>query len=274
MLDNTLRRPEDVEERLHESLLGIVPLDKKRLTDKAFEAFVSDSRGPFAESIRTIRTGFVLSNLDAPAKVTVVTSSTPNEGKSTLALNLGEALAQMEKVLLIDGDMRRPTVAKTCGLDRKAKGLSNLVSGTAEAKDCIHRWDIGKMDVLPAGLVPPNPLELLSSKRFAQVLEGLKKHYDRIIIDSAPTQAVSDALVLSSLADAVIYVVKADSTSVTLVKGCLKRLNDVNAPITGVVLNGMDMDKKGAYSDQYAHYYGGYYGEESGEESSEERAKA
>lgn len=260
MLDNTLRRPEDVEERLHESLLGIVPLDKNRPTEAAFEAFVSDSKGQFAESIRTIRTGFVLSGLDDPAKITVVTSSTPNEGKSTIALNLGEALAQMEKVLLIDADMRRPTVAKTCGLDRKAKGLSNLVSGTADAKECIHRWDIGKMDVMPAGLVPPNPLELLSSKRFTQVLEGLKKHYDRIIIDSAPTQAVSDALVLSSQADAVIYVARADTTSVSLVKGCLKRLNDVNAPITGVVLNGMDMNKKGAYSDQYAHYYGGYYG--------------
>lgn len=201
-----------------------------------------------------------MSNLDAPAKITVVTSSTPNEGKSTIALNLGEAFAQMEKVLVIDADMRRPTVAKTCGLSRQAQGLSNLVTDTAAAKDCIHRWEVGKMDVMPAGLVPPNPLELLSSKRFAQMLEGLKKHYDRIIIDSAPTQAVSDALVLSSLADAVIYVVKADSTSLSLVKGCLKRLNDVNAPINGVVLNGMDMDKQGAYSDQYAHYYGGYYG--------------
>lgn len=260
ILDNTLRRPEDVEERLHETLLGVVPLDKSRPTDEAFEAFVSDNRSPFAESIRTIRTGFVLSNLDAPAKITVVTSSTPNEGKSTIALNLGEAFAQMEKVLVIDADMRRPTVAKTCGLSRQAQGLSNLVTDTAAAKDCIHRWEVGKMDVMPAGLVPPNPLELLSSKRFAQMLEGLKKHYDRIIIDSAPTQAVSDALVLSSLADAVIYVVKADSTSLSLVKGCLKRLNDVNAPINGVVLNGMDMDKQGAYSDQYAHYYGGYYG--------------
>ena len=98
----------------------------------------------------------------------------------------------------------------------------------------------------------------------------LQSHYDRIIIDSAPTQAVSDALVLSSLADAVIYVARADSTSVSLVKGCLKRLNDVNALITGVVLNGMDMDRKGAYSDQYAHYYGGYYSEESAEESAED----
>lgn len=263
LLDNTLRRPEDIEERLHETLLGIVPLDRSRPTDEAFEAFVSDNRSPFAEAIRTIRTGFVLSNLDQPAKVTVITSSTPNEGKSTIALNLGEALAQMEKVLLIDADMRRPTVAKTCGLDRNTMGLSNLVTGSGDAKACIHRWDIGSMDVMPAGLVPPNPLELLSSKRFAQVLEGLKKYYDRIIIDSAPTQAVSDALVLSSLADAVIYVVKADTTSVTLVKGCLKRLNDINAPINGVVLNGMDMDKKGAYSDQYAHYYGGYYGDDS-----------
>lgn len=259
MLDNTLRRPEDVEDRLHESLLGVVPLDKSSLgTDAASEAFVRDKHSLFSESIRTLRTGFVLSSLDNPAKITIVTSSRQNEGKSTISLNLGEALAQMEKVLLIDADMRRPSVAKACGLDRKAKGLSNLVSGTAEAKDCIHRWEAGNMDIMPAGLVPPNPLELLSSKRFAQVLDGLKKHYDRIVIDSAPAQAVSDALVLSSLADAVIYVTRADVTPLTLVKGCLKRLNDINAPITGVVLNGMDMDKKGGYSDRYSHYYGGY----------------
>lgn len=261
LLDSTLKRPEDVEERLHESLLGLVPQVKGKETDVAFNGFTHDKQSSFAEAIRTIRTGFVLSSLDEPAKVTVVTSSLPNEGKSTISLNLTLALAQMEKVLLIDADMRHPTLAKTCGFGHHTPGLSNLVAGSADVKQCIHKWEEGGIDVMPAGVVPANPLELLSSKRFTQVLEGLAKYYDRIIIDSPPTQAVSDSLVLSSHADAMIYVVKADTTHIPVVKNGIKRLRDVNAPIVGVVLNAIDTDK----ATRYDGYYGTYYGQEAQE---------
>lgn len=268
-LDNTVRTPDDVEEKLHASMLGFLPLVKTNKSEAAFEGFLSDSKGAFAEAIRTIRTGLMLSSLDEPHKITVITSSVPNEGKSTVSLNLAEAVGQMEKVLLIDADMRRPTLAKTLGLPRASAGLSNLVAGSSEAKDCIRQLPNSTVDVMTSGVVPGNPSELLSSKRFGKVLEVLSQRYDRIIIDSAPTHAVSDALVLSSYADALVYVVKADETAAPLAAKGIKRLREVGAPITGVVLNQVDTDKTSRYGDYYAGYYQNY-----GYTSDEEPGKA
>ncbi|WP_439134701.1 GumC family protein [Pseudomaricurvus sp.] len=258
-LNNTIRTPDEVEDKLRAPMLGFVPAtkrNKKQKSEQAYEGFLANSRSSFAESIRTIRTGLMLSNLDVPHKVTVVTSSVSNEGKSTVALNLAEAIGQMERVLLIDADMRRPTMAVTLGLPRSAPGLSNLVAGTAELQECIHRLGESSVDVIASGMVPGNPLELLSSTRFARVLETLSEKYDRIIIDSTPTQAVSDAMVLSTMADALIYVVRADFTPVPVALKGLKRLRDLGAPLTGVVLNMVDVNKRGLYD-----YYGDYYNE-------------
>jgi len=257
-LNNTVRTPDDVEDKLKASFLGFLPLIKANKSDNAFEGFLSDPKGSFAEAIRTVRTGLMLSNLDEPHKITVITSSVPNEGKSTVALNLAEAVGQMEKVLLIDADMRRPTLAKTLKLPRSAPGLSSLVAGTSEFKDCVHVLENSTVQVLTSGVVPVNPLELLSSKRFAKVLEKLQQHYDRIIIDSAPTHAVSDAMVLSTYADALVYVVKADTTAAPLAAKGLKRLREVGAPITGVILNQVDTDKASQYGSYYAGYYDSY----------------
>ncbi len=269
-LNNTVRTPEDVEDKLKAPMLGFLPHVKSNNSEVAFEGFVSDSHSNFAEAIRTIRTGLMLSNLDEAHKITVVTSSVPNEGKSTVSLNLAEAVGQMEKVLLIDADMRRPTLAKTIGLPRSAPGLSNLVAGTAEFKECVHKLGDTTVDVITSGLVPSNPLELLGSKRFGQVLQKLSEHYDRIIIDSAPTHAVSDALVLSTYADALVYVVKSDETAAPLAAKGIKRLRDVGAPITGVVLNKVDLEKASSYGSYYAGYYYnyGYTSEASGEDKS------
>ncbi len=257
-LNNTVRTPDDVEEKLHASMLGFLPFIKSNKSEQAFEGFLSDSKGNFAESIRTIRTGLMLSAIDEPHKITVITSSVPNEGKSTVSLNLAEAVGQMEKVLLIDADMRRPTLAKTLNLPRSAPGLSNIVANTAEFKECVHKLGDTTVDVLTSGMIPTNPLELLSSKRFSQVLQKLSEHYDRIIIDSAPTHAVSDALVLSTYADALVYVVKADDTAAPLAAKGIKRLKEVGAPITGVVLNKVDVDKSSSYGSYYAGYYQNY----------------
>jgi len=273
-LDNTVRTPDDVEEKLHASMLGFLPLVKSNKSDVAFEGFLSDSKSAFAEAIRTIRTGLMLSSLDEPHKITVITSSVPNEGKSTVSLNLAEAVGQMEKVLLIDADMRRPTLAKTLGLPRASAGLSNLVAGTAEAKDCIRQLPGSTVDVMTSGVEPGNPSGLLSSKRFGKVLEVLSQRYDRIIIDSAPTHAVSDALVLSSYADALVYVVKADETAAPLAAKGIKRLREVGAPITGVVLNKVDTEKTSRYGDYYAGYYQNYGYTSDTEENENEKAVA
>lgn len=263
-LDRTIKERDDITNKIGEQLLGILPLLKnvqKKVKEErraVSTIFSNDSKSTFSESIRTIRTGVVLSGLDSPHKILVVTSSVPGEGKTTVSSNLAEAFGQMGRTLLIDADMRRPSVANNFGIPFSAPGLSNLVAGTSDQSACVHPIDELGIDVIPAGVIPPNPLELLSSKKFASVLAGLEKDYDRIIIDTAPAEVVSDALVLSTFANAVIYVVRADSTPINVVKSGVSRLRSVNAPITGIVLNQVDVDKKSA-KGYYGNYYGGYY---------------
>ncbi|HEY6609824.1 MAG TPA: polysaccharide biosynthesis tyrosine autokinase [Pseudomonas sp.] len=253
MLNNTFKGTEEIESKLNLPVLGILPLIKNKQRDQVAHLFTSNEDRSFSESIRTIRTGVVLSGMDDPHKILVVTSSIPGEGKSTVAANLACALGQMEKVLLIDADMRRPTMAKNFGFPVGTPGLANLIAGTAKLEECVKH--IEGIDMLSAGAVPPNPLELLSSARFEKVIEFLRSKYDRIVIDSPPTQAVSDALVLGTMANALIYVVKSEATPIPLVQKGIGQLLQSNAPVTGVVLNQVDIKK----AQKQGYSYGGYY---------------
>lgn len=253
-LNNTFKSTEEVESRLNIPVLGILPLLKGTAErGELARMFNTDKDKSFSESIRTIRTGVVLSGIDDPHKVMVVTSSIPGEGKSTVSVNLAFALGQMEKVLLIDADLRRPTLAKSFEFPVGTPGLANLIAGTAKLEECIKQVD--GIDMMGAGTVPPNPLELLSSPRFAKALEVLKSKYERIIIDSPPTQAVSDAIVLSTFANSLIYVVKSDSTHIPQVEKGVGQLLQNNAPVNGIVLNQVDIKK----AQKYGYSYGGYY---------------
>ncbi|MGH1438520.1 MAG: GumC family protein [Cellvibrionaceae bacterium] len=255
LLDSTVRTSDDVENKLKASMLGFLPLDKSNKSDFAFRAFVNKTdKSGFAEAIRTIRTSLVLSSLDKPFKTIVVTSSVPGEGKSTVSLNIAEALGKMEKVVLIDADMRRPTMSKALGLSKSTMGLSNIIAGKASVEDCIHRLPDSEIDVIVSGTIPDNPLELIGSKQFKELLASLQETYDRIVIDSAPVHAVSDSQILSSYADSLIYIVKFNSTPVGVVTKGIKTLRTVNAPLTGVVLNQVDLSKAGQYDSAYTAY--------------------
>ncbi|MEN8216721.1 MAG: polysaccharide biosynthesis tyrosine autokinase [Pseudomonadota bacterium] len=267
-LDNTLKNSEDVEQKLGLPLLSALPKLKIPKTDKmkAMWMFLKEQKSQFSESVRTARTGIMLSNLDTQHKVLIVTSSVPNEGKTTFAINQAFALGQMDKTLLIDADMRRPSIAKSLGLSDKAPGLSDLVAGTHHLDECIDQIgeDGGNVDIIPSGVVPPNPLDLLSSERFGEILEELSQKYGYIVIDSAPTMAVSDALVLAKHASGVLYVVKANATPYQVVREGLKRLRQVKAPVYHIVLNQLDINKPSKYYGYYGknYYYRGYYGDE------------
>jgi polysaccharide biosynthesis transport protein len=262
-LTNTLNSTSDVETRLGVPALGVLQkikgFQKKGFISEL--AFFNDTQSTFAEAIRTVRTGVLMSALDAPHKVVIVTSSVPEEGKTTLSLNLACALGQVKnKVLLIDGDMRRPKVGKLMGRESRHPGLADLVADQAQATQCIFLDERSGIHILPAGTVPPNPLELLSSKRFEEVIGRLRETFDIVVIDSAPLQLVSDAQVLSQYASSVIYVVKADSTPYQVAQNGLKKLRRVNAPILGVVLNQLDLEKAEKYYGEYSGYksYKGY----------------
>lgn len=252
-LNNTFKSTEEIENTLNLPVLGILPLVKKSDRKEVANLFHNDTDKSFSEAIRTIRTSVVLSAMDEPHKILVVTSSIPGEGKSTVAANLSFALGQMEKVLLIDADMRRPTLAKNFGFPVGTPGLANLIAGTAKLEECIKHVD--GVDMLSAGSVPPNPLELLSSERFIKVIDFLRNKYDRVIIDSPPTQAVSDALVLGTLANALIYVIRSEHTATPLVVKGIGQLLQSNAPVTGIVLNQVDIKK----AQKNGYNYGGYY---------------
>jgi len=262
-LDNTIKNTDDVGTKLGMSIIGIIPLARLMKQEKLdpLKIFSTNDYLGISESVRSIRTGLILSGLDNPHKVTLVTSSVPGEGKTTLSSSLAISLGQLGSVLLIDADMRLPSVAKAFGISVKSPGLSNLVAGTETPETCIHSFDDIGIDVLPCGLLPPNPLELLSSARFSALIDFLCERYDRIIIDSAPVQAASDALVLSTVTNSVVYVVKANSTPINVIKACMGRLEHARAPVVGVVLSQLDASKASAAYGHYGQYdYYGSYG--------------
>jgi succinoglycan biosynthesis transport protein ExoP len=257
-LDNSFKDASDLEKKLGVPLLGLVPFirpprrgEKINLAD----LFLQDSQSSFGESIRTIRTGVLLSSLDYPRKTMAVTSSLSGEGKTTISINLAFALAQMGKVLLIDADLRRPSLARFLGFDSRTPGLSNLLAQTTEADLCIQPFEAGKIDIIAAGMPPPDPLQMLSSQRFADFIKEYESGYDFILLDSPPVQAVSDALVIAKLVHSIIFVVKAETTPIRAARESLKRLRKSHTAVCGVVLNQLDMKK----ADRYGDYYAGYY---------------
>ena len=204
----------------------------------------------------------LLAGIDSPQKVVLLTSSLPEEGKTTVACNLAFAFSQIKKTLFVEADMRRPKIARVLGADAQRAGLSELVAGSALLDECVYPADNSNLWVLQSGRVPLNPLELISSHRFAEVMAALKKAFDVIIIDSPPLQVVSDALVLSQYATSILYVVKADSTPYPLARHGLTQIKRVNEPALvglGAVLNQLDIDKANKYYGEYRGYGGRYH---------------
>jgi polysaccharide biosynthesis transport protein len=271
-LDNTVRTPEQAQIISMLPSLGMIPqgsrnhLDTsgpKRLTvasSKEAVELVTQSRpqSQMAESYRALRTSLLLSSLGAPPKVILITSALPQEGKTTTSINTSIVLAQKGvRVLLIDADLRRPGVHKTLGMGPRS-GLSNVLTGSATLQQTIVRSpSLANLFVLPAGTPPPNPAELLASSNMRDVLEELRGQYDHIIIDTPPTLSVTDAVVLSTRADAVVLVIRSGQTT----KGALRRSRDilmqVNAKVTGVLLNAVDLTSPDYY---YYYEYQGKYG--------------
>jgi len=250
-----IRSLDDIEKRLRQRMLGLIPMQKiKRNQELAHDIFFDKNNPEFSEAIRTIRTSLLMSQMDESKKVIAITSSIPSEGKTTLAINLAFALGQMERVLLIDADLRRPSLGKRFGYPAYQPGLSNLIANSASLSNCIVSDQKSNIDLMLAGAIPPNPQELLSSDLMKTALKLLSSKYDRIILDTAPTQAVSDSLVLSTYADTMIYVVKADSTHIKTIKRGIGRLLQIGCNVAGVVLNQVNTEESAKYDD-----YDGYY---------------
>lgn len=256
-LNDTVKNKNDVENKLAQRMLGLLP--HVAIPKKSFfpiHAYLDESYRRFAESVRTFRTSLLLTHLDRAHQVIAVTSTSPGEGKTTTSANLAMSLAQMGRVLLIDADLRKPTLAKRFDIPVFHPGLSNLIIGTDQLADCVHEDSQSGVTIMPSGQIPSNPLELLSNSRFSELLNELKAEYDHIIVDTPPTQAVSDALVIAQSVDSVVYVVKSDITRIKPITAGLERLFEVKAHVAGVLLNQVDMSKsKDEHSQGYYDYY-------------------
>lgn len=214
----------------------------------------NNPKSPIAEAYRVLRTNIQFSNVDKQIKVIVVTSAGPNEGKTTTISNLAVTFAQSgSKVLLLDGDLRKPKVHKTFFVPNSF-GVTTILSWHGDYKEYLSKSNIQNLDVLTAGPIPPNPSEMLSSNSMKQFVETIRQEYDIVLIDAPPVGAVTDAAILSTIADGVILVTASGQVEIEQAQGAKELLDKVNANILGVVLNKVGKSERGSY------YY--YYEEE------------
>lgn len=196
----------------------------------------------YAEAYKTLRTNFNFLAANSAKRKLLVTSSVPDEGKTSVTINLALSLAQIgKKVLLVDADMRNPSLHRYLRVKwDKEKGLTAILTGSAELQDCIMETVHG-FDLIPGGIIPPNPAELVSSKAMNDMLEKTLESYDFVICDTPPVGVVTDAAAASTLCDGVLFVVRQKATKKPVVQEALRRLETVHAKVLGVVMNYYDM---------------------------------
>jgi capsular exopolysaccharide synthesis family protein len=279
-LDNTIKIPEDVKRHLKIPYLGPVPLfeaaSKGNPGHDMNQELVTlhDPKSTASESYRGIRTNILFSAAESAPQVILITSAGPREGKTITALNLGITMAQAgSKVILLDCDMRRPKVHKAFSL-AKDRGISNLLVGGKAQDGTLRHTPIPNLDVIPCGPIPPNPSEMLGSKRMSDLLNRLRKEYAHILIDSPPSTAVTDPAVLSKSVDGVVLVIRAGDTAREMVKNGIGQFEAVGAHILGAILNGVDIGRdKYYYYYQYYHYYYGDDGDKKKRKNRKRRSK-
>lgn len=216
---------------------------------------IINPKSPISEAYRTLRTNIQFSNVDGDMKVICVTSSGPSEGKTTTSCNLAETFAQAGyRVLLLDGDLRKPRVHKVFNISN-SKGLTNLLANQNQFEE-VKQFVGSGITVIPCGPIPPNPSELIGSKRMKEILTELRDVFDLILIDAPPVGLVTDSAIFSTIVDGTILVVASGRTDIDGGKRAKHLLDNVNAKIIGVVMTMIPMSKNSYYGYQY-------YGEES-----------
>lgn len=252
--DNTIKTPDQMEALLGIPVLGLIPILAK---DQTIQVALQDPHSALSEAYRSARTALQFSTDQGVPKNFVVTSARPGEGKTTTSTTLARMFGQIGmKVLVVDADLRNPSLHKVLGIDN-VTGLSNYLTGGAEASEVLLEVDIPNMTVISSGPIPPNPAELLSSPKILTLLSELREQFDLIIIDSAPVMGLADALLLSSVADGTLIVCAAGETPVETIKAATKRITMTNGQLLGGILTKFNAQKAG-YG--YAYYGYDYYG--------------
>lgn len=270
-IDNTVRTPEQAQAISGLPSLGMIPLAPRNnaetkqglvvASSKEAVELITQSRpqSQMAESYRALRTSLLLTSLGAPPRTILITSALPREGKTTTSINTAIVLAQKgTRVLLIDADLRRPSIHKTLGLGPRV-GLSNVLTGGVSVQQATVRSSVlPNLYILPAGPPPPNPAELMASSQMIEMLAELREQFDHVVVDTPPTLSVTDAVVLSTRADAVVLVIRSAQTTKPALRRARDILGQVNARVSGVLLNAVNLDSPDYY---YYYEYQGKYGQ-------------
>jgi capsular exopolysaccharide synthesis family protein len=251
-IDDTIKRPDDLEKLLGISVLGAIPLLKPPMTPARA---LQDERSGFSEAYRSLRTALQFSTDHGVPRTLLITSATASEGKSTTALVLGQFFAQLGKrVLIVDCDLRNPSLHKSFNVDN-SQGLSNYLAG-AGRPDLIKQTTIPGLSYLPTGPLPPNPAELLMGSKMMSVLTVAAEKFDLLILDGPPVLGLADAPVLSNLAQGTLLIVRAEETRIAVIKNAIKRLQVARAHIVGGLLTHFQPEHGG---QGYAYGASSYY---------------
>lgn len=269
-LDNTLKTPEDVEQRLDVTFLGLLPeiaddddgrakpkvrKPRRIKTELPPELLVHERpTSGIAEAARALRTNLLFMNPDHPYKRLLVTSAAPSEGKTTVAVSIAISLAQGgQRVCIVDCDLRRPRLHRI--FDRTGDvGLMNALMGEVSLADVAKPTVVPNLYSVPCGPIPPSSADVVASEKFRNLIEELSKMFDRVILDSPPVIAVTDSAIVSTLVDGVVFVIRAFKSSAAVSGSGLRTLRDVDAPIAGAVLNAVNLNRH-----EYSYYQYYYY---------------
>jgi len=251
-LDDTIKNPEEIRRRFNVPILGMITWHE---SPKDKPIALAEPRSPTAEAFRSLRTNIMYAAVDRPLRRLMITSPTPQEGKTTVASSLAVVISQNEKrVLLMDADMRRPQLHRKFGLQNRL-GLSELfVQPLDTIVSMIQASALPRLAVMTSGGLPPNPSELLTSKMMGQILDKLNQAFDVIVIDTPPVLTVTDAAALAPAMDGVVLVVKPGVTKLGAFQQALEQLRAGNARVLGVVMNEVN-----PRSRKYGYYYNRYY---------------
>ncbi|WP_309397374.1 GumC family protein [Cerasicoccus maritimus] len=262
ILDDRIKSAYDIENAVGLPLIGIVPRIKRLNSPEKAQAVASNAERRVTEAFRAIHSALKLNEASKKAKIILTTSTSPSEGKSFVSTNLAITFAiHGERVLILDGDLRMPNVAKSLNIDERTEGVVKYFAGDCSLDDAIITELYPNLDVLPAGIKAKNPTQILNSPDFEQLLATLSERYDRIFIDTPPIAVVSDVLTVLPFADGIIYVIKFNAVKRKTAKSNLRRIIESNTPVFGAVLNQISVNVASYYyANYYDKSYAGYYG--------------
>jgi capsular exopolysaccharide synthesis family protein len=268
-LDTTIKREDDVTDLTDKPILTTLPRIHKDVLagletigeTPADTITYTAPKSSYAEGMKTLRTNLTFMSPDQPPKTVLVTSPGPSEGKTITSVNMAIAMAQSGlRTVIVDGDMRRPRLHKAMGLDNEL-GLSSIIKGDATVDDAVQTTFTENLHAVSCGDVPPNPTEMLHSEKFQDLVGELAERYDRVVFDSPPLGAVSDALIISNEVDGLVLVLKFAKTRREMLRRSLDQMRAIGAPLMGVVLNEISYEVGGYYGYSYYGSYS-YYGED------------